>query len=70
MTFDKRQLSKEAKTLNFVRDTYEKVIRLIEILRMIQENEPFCTCLALKRGTAINLTIFDLPRLSVDRFRL
>lgn len=47
MTFDKRQLSKEAKTLNFVRDTYEKVIRLIEILRMIQENEPFCTCLAL-----------------------
>jgi len=23
-------------------------------------------CLALKGGTAINLTIFDLPRLSVD----
>ena len=66
MTFDKRQLSKEAKALNFVRDTYEKVIRLIEILRIIQENEPFCTCLALKGGTAINLTLFDLPRLSVD----
>lgn len=66
MIYNKRQLSKEAKSMHFVRDTYEKVLRLLDVLKMMQEQEPFHTCLALKGGTAINLTMFDLPRLSVD----
>ena len=32
----------------------------------MEEDEVLSECLALKGGTAINLTIFNLPRLSVD----
>lgn len=66
MNFNKRELQKEADRNNYVRDTYEKVVRLVDILSYIH-SEPFLfENLALKGGTAINLTIFDLPRLSVD----
>ena len=64
--YDKRTLSKKAKELGFIRDTYEKMYRLTEILRFFNENEELCSHFALKGGTAINLTIFNLPRLSVD----
>lgn len=59
-------LGKQAKELGFVRDTYEKVCRLTEILKFFESDELLAKSLALKGGTAINLTIFDLPRLSVD----
>ena len=66
MQLDKRTLGALAKDLGFVRDTLEKVCRLAEILKFMQEDELLSRSLALKGGTAINLTIFDLPRLSVD----
>lgn len=66
MRFDKRKLKLEADKLGYVRDTYEKVIRLIDILEYIQKTPSMKENLALKGGTAINLFIFDLPRLSVD----
>lgn len=66
MKFNKRQLKKEADKFNYTRDTYEKVIRLVDILAYIQSVPFLFNNLALKGGTAINLTIFDLPRLSVD----
>ncbi len=66
MQLDKRTLGALAKELGFVRDTLEKVCRLAEILKFMQEDELLSISLALKGGTAINLTIFDLPRLSVD----
>lgn len=66
MNFNKRQLKKEADKLNYVRDTYEKVVRLVDILDYIRSVPFLFNNLALKGGTAINLTIFDLPRLSVD----
>jgi predicted nucleotidyltransferase component of viral defense system len=45
------------------RDTYRKqVALLIRILPLIAEE----TCFALKGGTAINLFVRDMPRLSVD----
>ena len=50
----------------FVRDTFEKVLRLKEILRYLNEEEYLREHLFLKGGTAINLTVFNLPRLSVD----
>ncbi|MDW7661550.1 MAG: nucleotidyl transferase AbiEii/AbiGii toxin family protein [Bacillota bacterium] len=59
-------LGKQAKELGFVRDTYEKICRLTEVLRFFETDELLGKSLSLKGGTAINLTIFDLPRLSVD----
>jgi len=50
----------------FVRDTFEKVFRLKEILKYVNEHEYLREHLLLKGGTAINLTVFNLPRLSVD----
>ena len=66
MQFDRVILGKTAKELGFVRDTLEKVCRLTEVLKFMEEDEVLAECLALKGGTAINLTIFNLPRLSVD----
>ena len=59
-------MGKQAKELGFVRDTYEKICRLTEILKFLENDNLLGNSLALKGGTAINLTIFDLPRLSVD----
>ena len=50
----------------FQRDILEKVHRLIIILEYINSNPGLEGMLALKGGTAINLTVFNLPRLSVD----
>jgi len=66
MQFDKLTLGRTARELGFVRDTFEKVCRLVEILKYFESDELLADALALKGGTAINLTIFDLPRLSVD----
>jgi len=64
--YDKGQLGQAAKKSGFVRDTFEKVLRLKEILAYLNKDEYMQEHLALKGGTAINMTIFDLPRLSVD----
>ena len=64
--YNKAEIGAAAKEYGFVRDTFEKVLRLKEILRFINEQEELKHHLLLKGGTAINLTIFDLPRLSVD----
>ena len=64
--YDRNHISRRARELGFVRDTLEKVIRLADILLMLNTNPLLKKSVALKGGTAINLTIFDLPRLSVD----
>lgn len=66
MQFDRISLGRQAKEMGFVRDTFEKVCRLAEVLSFMESDPTLSTSLALKGGTAINLTIFDLPRLSVD----
>jgi predicted nucleotidyltransferase component of viral defense system len=65
-TYDKAMLAKAARELGFTRDTFEKMRRLIEVLRFLNGTKELGDSLALKGGTAINLTIFSLPRLSVD----
>ena len=50
----------------FTRDTFEKVLRLKEILVYFNTQEYLVRHLVLKGGTAINLTVFNMPRLSVD----
>ncbi|MDD4264686.1 MAG: nucleotidyl transferase AbiEii/AbiGii toxin family protein [Firmicutes bacterium] len=59
-------MGKRAQELGFIRDTLEKVYRLADILEYLNTNPLLKESLALKGGTAINLTIFNLPRLSVD----
>ena len=66
MQFDRISLGRQAKELGFVRDTFEKVCRLADVLSFMENDALLSDTLALKGGTAINLTIFDLPRLSVD----
>jgi predicted nucleotidyltransferase component of viral defense system len=64
--YTKVEMARIAQRKNFIRDTLEKVLRLTDILVYLNENPLTKGSLALKGGTAINLTIFDLPRLSVD----
>lgn len=66
MQYDRITLGRQAKGLGFVRDTLEKVCRLADVLAFMEKDPLLSDSLALKGGTAINLTIFDLPRLSVD----
>ena len=66
MQFDRIFLGRQAKELGFVRDTFEKVCRLADLLSFMESDALLSDTLALKGGTAINLTIFDFPRLSVD----
>lgn len=66
MQFDRMKLGRQAKKLGFVRDTFEKVCRLADVLKFFEGDDMLSEYLALKGGTAINLTILDLPRLSVD----
>lgn len=66
MRLIKKELNKVAREQGFVRDTLEKVYRLEDILVFINSHPLMKERLALKGGTAINLTVFNLPRLSVD----
>ncbi len=64
--FDKKDLDSLAKETSFLRDNLEKVIRLVDILEFINNDDLLSLNLALKGGTAINLIVFQVPRLSVD----
>lgn len=66
MQLDRMMLGRMAKDMGFVRDTLENVYRLADVLKFMEEDELLAKSIALKGGTAINFTIFDLPRLSVD----
>lgn len=66
LNLTKAELSEKAIELNFNRDTLEKALRLAEILTYLNTNPIMKDVLPLKGGTAINFTIFKLPRLSVD----
>ena len=66
MQWDRMTLGRMAKEMGFVRDTLEKVCRLADVLKFMEEDDLLSKSIALKGGTAINLTIFNLPRLSVD----
>lgn len=66
MEFSRQYLIRLAQESNFIKDTLEKVLRLAEILKFLNSDTIFKDKLALKGGTAINLTAVELPRLSVD----
>lgn len=64
--YSKRYLEQIAGEQGFIRDNLEKVMRLAEVLNYFHESNLLSKTLVLKGGTAINLAVFDLPRLSVD----
>lgn len=65
-TYSLRELNKLADKVKFNRDTLEKVLRLSELLKLFNNQKELKYKYVLKGGTAINLCLFDLPRLSVD----
>ena len=65
-SYSKIFLDKIAIETGFIRDNLEKVFRLYDILQFLNSNTITNDYLSLKGGTAINLTIFKMPRLSVD----
>ena len=64
--YNKIELEKVARETSFIRDNLEKVIRLNNILEFLVSNDDLKGKVVLKGGTAISLTVFDMPRLSVD----
>jgi predicted nucleotidyltransferase component of viral defense system len=60
------ELSREAATTGFLTESLEKVIILIELVEAIRSHPFLKDRVALKGGTALNLFVFDVPRLSVD----
>ncbi len=66
ISYSKEYVSKLAGETDFIRDNLEKVLRLVDILEFINNQTFLSERLALKGGTAINLVVFDMPRLSVD----
>lgn len=54
--YNKLLLAQKAKELHVVRDTFEKVCRLQEILRFFSSSELLSSSLALKGGTTNTTT--------------
>ena len=66
MKFSKNYIDELAKETGFRQNNLEKFLRLFEVLDFIFSKSSFAEYLALKGGTAINLTYDKLKRLSVD----
>lgn len=59
-------VQREAAAAGFRAEPMEKAIRLLEILETLRSHPYLKERIALKGGTALNLFVFDAPRLSVD----
>jgi len=62
----KEKLLAEAELTGFRAEILEKVIHLLNLLETLNSHPFLKDRLALKGGTALNLFVFPLPRLSVD----
>jgi len=60
------ELNEYVKQSGFLKNSLEKVIRLVDILSVLQANSVTRDAFVLKGGTALNVFILDFPRLSVD----
>jgi predicted nucleotidyltransferase component of viral defense system len=59
-------LQREAAAAGFGVEALEKVVRLLELLEGFRSHPFLGPRVALKGGTALNLFVFEVPRLSVD----
>ena len=66
MNYTRDSIENRVTDAGFIKDFFEKVVRLTDILKTIYTNSFLKDRLVLKGGTAINLLWFNLPRLSVD----
>lgn len=66
MNLSKERLLAEAAETRFRPDTLEKTLRLLSLLTALKSHHFLKDRLALKGGTALNLFVFEVPRLSVD----
>jgi len=64
--YSKKDLDVIATETGFIRNNLEKMFRLTDILEYLNHDSLMTEHLVLKGGTAINLTVFNLARLSVD----
>jgi hypothetical protein len=60
------ELHRQAAATGFHPETFEKAVRLLGLLEGLRSHPFLNTRIALKGGTALNLFVFNLPRLSVD----
>jgi predicted nucleotidyltransferase component of viral defense system len=66
MSLSESDLLREAAATGFQSERLEKVVRLLELLEALRSHPFLKKRLVLKGGTALNLFVFDVPRLSVD----
>jgi len=66
MILSLQDLQAESAATGFLPETLDKAIRLIGLLEAVRSHPYLKDRVALKGGTALNLFVFDLPRLSVD----
>lgn len=66
MNLSREKLLAETAATGFRPDTLEKVLRLLSLLMELKSHPFLKGKLALKGGTALNLFVFNVPRLSVD----
>lgn len=66
MRLSRADLLYEAAATGFQPEPLEKVVRLLELLEGLRSHPFLKSRIVLKGGTALNLFVFDLPRLSVD----
>ena len=66
MKLSKERLRDLSDGLGYRAEILEKVLHLLELLQAITDDPWLYPRLPLKGGTALNLFVLDLPRLSVD----
>jgi len=66
VTLSHEQLQRAAAKSGFAVESYEKVHVLVRLLEGVRGHPFLGSRMALKGGTALNLFVLDLPRLSVD----
>lgn len=60
------ELESFAKQSGFLKNSLEKMLRLVDILSILKINPVTKDAFVLKGGTALNLFILDFPRISID----
>ena len=66
MIFSPSEILPVAESTGFRADVIEKVLHLLNLLNMLNSHPFLKGKLALKGGSALNLFVFNIPRLSVD----
>ena len=66
VTLTRQDVEREAAATGFAAEALEKAIRLLSLLNALRSHPFLKGRIVLKGGTALNLFVFDVPRLSVD----